>query len=187
MRAVYAVQFNLHSATGDDLSRVQEKASEWVTGWYGRSGITCTDIPTAGGELQPLSGHSIKVQSTQSQRGGRLWTLRWSYPSDLDPTVLWTSEFIAAAHNDVAEVALLVHLESTTFRIAPLRFTLRRPRLVRTLLETITCTSGGTALAATPQAVGIAAIDAFVRDVLLSPNRALPVITFSRESDDART
>ncbi len=186
MRTVYAVQFEVGSPAGPPTSeaakRIEHMAAEWVTEWYTRNRLPAPDVPMDGGELRPADGHLLRVQRLRPSDHAELWTLVWSHPSDRDETLLWTSECLVANVDGETEVSILVRLESTHFRLAPLEFDVGRPRLVRRLIEELPCRENGRALRHEPKSVAVADVAAFIEKDLLSPARALPVIVFSRDS-----
>lgn len=185
MRTVYAVQFEVGSPCGlrpgDAARRVQRMTAEWVSEWYARNRPPAPDVMLDGGEWQAGAGHLLKVRSVRPSDGKELWTLTWSHPSDKDETLLWTSECLVATAGHETEVSVVLRLESTAFRIAPSEFEVGRPRLVRRLIEELPCRQNGRVLRPVPQVLAVEGMAAFIEGELLSPDRALPVIVFSRD------
>jgi hypothetical protein len=161
--------------------RVRDMAAEWVREWYERNHLHAPDVPLDGGELQPAAGHALKVRRASSEGGEELWSLTWSHPADRDDTLLWTSECLVASANGQTEVAVTVRLESTAFRIAPAQLDVGRPRLVRRLVDELSCKENGRPLAVSPQPLAVADMAAFIEGQLLSSVQSLPVILFSRD------
>ncbi|MBI4220410.1 MAG: hypothetical protein HY682_09725 [Chloroflexi bacterium] len=186
MRTVYAVRFEVGSSAGQPPEHaaptVQRMAADWVTEWYGRSGACAPDVPIDGGDWQASGGHLLRVRRVRAGAGVELWSLTWSHPSDKDETLLWASECLVATADGETEVSVVVRLESTAFRIAPSQFEIGRPRLVRRLVAELPCRQNGRLLRATPQLLSVSDMPAFIERELLSPDRVLPVIVFSRDS-----
>ena len=80
----------------------------------------------------------------------------------------------------MTEFSLQLFLESLQFYIAPVEFTLRRPRIIATLLREFLCSHGDTILALQPRNLSAEFIPEFVKGRLLSRGRRLPIVLVSR-------
>lgn len=181
MRNVYAVQVQLKPNPSRDeaWANVLAAIGEWAAAWYARRG---TAISLTGGAqaLRPIEGHSLVTTSGEGPSGERLWTMSWAYPADDDPSLLWEATATAASRGNEIETSLVLRVGSRTYRVAPSSFRLRRPNLVRTLVDEFECSVAGrsvTAMAATVAASNVAGLV----DDLRSPERRLPVVLISRE------
>jgi len=118
---------------------------------------------------------------SQPEANTRLWTLEWTHPDDGDSTLKWQVQVTTALAAGALEVAILVRVSSTSFSIIPARFTLRRPGLVRTLVESLPCDISGVPLRHAARTLNVGDLREFVSLNLASPERALPVVVVSKD------
>jgi hypothetical protein len=180
MRNVYAVQLQLRAEPSRDVAwpSLVGAIGGWARSWYARRGTEIA-VP-AGQELRPIDGHSLLTTIAEGASGEKLWTMSWSYPADDDPSLLWGANATAAARGDELETSLVLRVGSRTYRVAPPSFRLRRPNVVKTLLEQFDCSVGGRQVTTTAATVVAADVAGLVED-LRSPDRRLPVVLISRE------
>jgi hypothetical protein len=182
VRPVYAVQFEVRSpaSASAPIHAVREIASNWVRQWYQKwKGIEIV-VPLGGGVIEPLDLHRVEVVSAMATTGQSVWSVVWSYPAEPDDTLLWQSSVTASEADSVIEVAIIIRIASREFRLAPLSFDVRRPYIVKTLVDTLPCYLGGRQLRGASQSVGVEDIASF-ETLLFDRNRRLPLVVFSRD------
>jgi hypothetical protein len=162
------------------VQTVRDAVGEWVRHWYQERKNLEVAVPLGGGALEPVELHRVEVSSATATSGESVWSLIWSYPADLDDKLLWQSSITVAEAEGVSEVGVVIRIASREFRIAPPSFDVRRPYIVKALLEALPCYLGGKQLRASPQSVGVEDVAAF-ETFLFGRDRRLPIVLFSRD------
>src|SRR2546425_2546999 len=122
MRPVYAAQFEV--LPPPDFSQdtlpglVRTEAGDWVSQWYAEHQSLSVSLPFDGGSIEPLSGHRVSVTAATPELGHELWELQWSRSSETHDGLLWTSHCVVAHAGGRTEASVVVHLESTVFRLS---------------------------------------------------------------------
>jgi len=174
MRLLYAVQFEV---TRDDGSVPSTLASEvlqrvvwWVTDWYlNRKGVKI-DLKASAGAISPVFGHDLElVEDSSPSSPVKHTVLNWSYPDGLDGNLYWSSRVEIAEFDGRVEVSFQLSFDSSQYLIAPVEFSLRRPRLVGRLLKDFRCTCGDTKLSLEPGMISVGQVEGFVTNSLCSP------------------
>lgn len=184
MRPVYAVQFEVQSPdpakSAPPTETVIEATAAWLRHWYTeRKGLT-VDVPVKGGTVEPVELHRVEVSSVTATTGDSIWSLTWSYPADADEKVLWQSSVTLGQADKAIEVGVVIRIASRDFRVAPLSFDVRRPYIVKALLQALPCFLGGRQLRVAPEPIGVEDVAAFEAH-LFDPQRRLPIVLFSRD------
>src|SRR5438874_1136956 len=182
---MYSVQFQIAPPPGAALSDVpglvRLKVVAWIKDWYHRWKQKELMLPVGTANLSPLPDHRIVVEEAGDAKGAATWAVTWSYPSSSDSTLAWQSRCEVASVEGNTEVSFAIRLESLEFIVAPQEDELRRPRIVKSLLESFPCTLNGRTVPWQPTLVGVRDIDAFVRDHINSGVRRLPLVLVSRD------
>ena len=185
MRLLYAVQFEIGSSektTSSDLSaNVVKTVSSWISEWYSNRKTIQVTFPLSGGAVSPVHNHDVVVTRDISGNATVSHTvISWSYPDDNDGNLFWNSRIEIGEFGGVVEFSLQLFLDSTQHLIAPVEFSLRRPRLVGTLLRQFECFFGDVRLSLEPRVIRAESIENFVTTRLLSSARRLPIVLVSR-------
>lgn len=186
MRPVLATQFAVSPVPGTANRSVAhdiaQASLDWCAAWYSRKLTAPVLLPGAdGGQTTPIAGHSVETATLSEDASGGEWELRWSYPSEVDSSALWTSEIRVLWDSEGVEVSIVLSITSTEFAVRPFTYDIFPPRLVRTLVDSYDCELGGRRLRSTAQQISLPTVTAFVTDQLCHPQRRLPVVLVSRE------
>jgi hypothetical protein len=181
VRTVYATQFDVEptKSTDDLFQRLLGATDDWVKRWYERRRMDIA-VPVGGGILEPDDGHRVEVTDARGAGAERLWSITWTYPADDDRAVLWQSVCTVGVANGRVGFSLVIRLGSSEFKVAPPSFQLRRPRLVKNVVDAFACTLGGRSVSSSPRFVGVDDVEAFV-EMLRSPARRLPIVLVSAD------
>ncbi len=186
MRVVYGVQFETRPPEGtpneDVPSIVRKKVADWVADWYKVRRSMDIVFPIDGGTLTPLEAHQVKVLRQAASFGESLWSCEWAYPSDEEPNLLWQSQCLVAHSVGQTEVSFLLRLAVKEFQIRSVHFDVRRPRLIKGLVDDLPCYLGGRRVQSTPRLLSATDVDSFVEQTLLSPDRRLPAVVVSQDA-----
>lgn len=185
MRPLYAIQFEVASRESGRPSDVAEEVlravASWVSEWYLFRKSARMVFPIDGGHLQPHESHELIVSRELSKDGAVAhFVVAWSYPDDNDGNLLWHSRCEISRFGGLTEFSFQLLLQSIQFYIAPVEFSLRRPRVVATLLRHFVCKHGDTRLSLEPRGISAPRVPEFVRGRLLSKSRRLPIVLVSR-------
>ncbi len=178
MKTIYAAQFDVASegrASAQVFDDVVALTLEWCHGHYERSGLDVAAFAPSC-RATPSDRHTLLAEDHDCSDGGRLWQLVWRYPSDDDPTALWRSEVTAAESDGRVQVSIVVRIESSRHVVAPFRYKLGRPRLVRQLVDEYACTLKGRPIVGTATELSRGQVMGFAQSVLESGDRLLPVV-----------
>jgi hypothetical protein len=182
MRLVYALQFQIATPAGvtgvsvPDMLRADVGA--WIRDWYKKRQEINFELPGTSRLLAPLPLHSVETSYRSTSSGTVHQAVTWGYPAEPDNRLLWESRCEWAATDEDIEFSFLLRLASREFLVAPPQFDIRRPRIVRSIIQKYNCTSGGVSLHLLPQQVWIKDIPSLV-ETLYSKRRRLPVVLFS--------
>ncbi len=182
MRTVYACSLTFSLP----IDAVWSEVSAWITGWYGSKH---PDVQLPAGwdtdnaiHLTPAQRHSLEVSCSSSAASSeQLREVRWRYPDQYDPSLIWASDI--SVHEGGGEVSftLALRLASFEFELLPARFELGTPRIVRTLVALGSARVGSQALL--PQFWRVEALDVpKLKALLLDRQRRLPVVVMSPDA-----
>lgn len=211
MRSLYAASFTVTDAS---LAEVVSHIHDWIGTIYNRThedavpqlqpvrpSSADSGADPAAGEVRPAdaalseattwepeSQHAVRTRTTQGAEQA-LYELTWRHPSHSPEARFVEQRTVKALRRP--EGGVLVEVQSTadteTFRIAPFDAgTIQRPRIVDRLVDRWCCTIDGTRVQSYPLRIREADARSFVADTLLSPERALPVVTLSHDPDQQR-
>lgn len=171
-RLVYACRFEVPGAEAW-ASIVAPAYEAWVKDRYARAhGAEVTvDIPqgSMSGTLPP--GHTLSIENFVS--GGTATRIVWAFPGDQG--LIWTNTIRIASLPEGCAVEHQIHLHSADYLVAPARFSLGAPAVVRTICERHPINVGDMRLRATVYPLASEGVDDFVA-LLKSPLRRLPVV-----------
>lgn len=184
MRLLYAVQFDVDSLQSMRREAIRQPildvVSSWISEWYLRRKGVQIEVPRVTASITPLFAHDLSVTSNIAKNGHFSHTvLTWSYPDENGRNLLWSSRIELAEVQDLTEFSFQLHLDSTQYVIAPVGFTLKKPRVIDSMLRQFNCTCGDTRLSNEPREVSASGIAEFVERVE-SRTRRLPIILVSR-------
>lgn len=177
-RLIYACRFDVAS-----LGRLPEVAAAyrgWLWGYY-RERRQLADFA-----FDPLSGDPALGLPERHKLGARLYTLdndaaigiRWSYPDDADPGLVWINEARIGQFGDRCAVDHTISIESTDYNLAPARLLFGAPRVIRDVLELGPALIGEMKVQATPYVLRQDDV-ATLSQLLTSPLRKLPVVVLA--------
>lgn len=127
-----------------------------------------------------MPGHRISGSLITSSEGDSVWQLDWDYPDPLDETMQLEVDVSIASTPDRHQFSLSLARESTSFRVAPSPFEVKRPYLVYQVARDYRCVIDGKPVEPVATALDATSIPRFVRDELLSKSRALPIVLLTR-------
>jgi hypothetical protein len=181
MRTVYGAQLDIKPRQGTtvhlEIADLQQVLLDWLSRWYSRKGVAL-DLAFDGRGHSPLPEHAVLARSQQAGPF-TLVTLRWVYPHDPDPTVLWQSECVIAADGEGIEFTIIIRIASARFVVKPVSFSLHRPRVIAEVISNFQVCTGNTQLEQDPIAIASVDVPEFVQRTLTDPTRALPVVLVS--------
>lgn len=185
MRTVYAIQFRLPVRDGQDArgvaSDVRARINDWVVNKYDRAWKTPVTLGFDGTTIYPLDGHSVRTQH-QSLEDVDLLSLDWTHPHDRDPSSAWHSSVVAGRHDDAVEVAIAIRIATVQMTMRPVGYDLGRPRVVTELIGGYDAHMGDWPVPAHAEVIKTSDVEAFANDVLLAPDRTLPVVVISPDA-----
>lgn len=161
-------------------AEIWSEASRWVGQWYeNRPSAPTPPTSWSSGLAEPaVLGPGHRLDCTIAELDGvTLRELRWRYPDDADPSLRWTVE-IAVLPQDRTLFTFVQRITSEDFELLPAQFSLRTPRLIRTLVDRGDAYIGPHRLGIEPTYVDVDDIPGFV-DFLYAATRRFPVIVFS--------
>jgi len=187
MRPLYAIQFEVASLEPgkpiDVAEEVLRAVASWISEWYLFRRNARIVFPIEGGHLQPHESHELTVNRESSKNGEVAHlVVSWSYPDDNDGNLLWHSRCEISKFGALTEFSFQLLLQSIQFYIAPVELSLRRPRVVATLLRHFVCKHGDTRLSLEPRGISAPRVPEFLQGRLLSKKRRLPIVLVSRTS-----
>jgi hypothetical protein len=184
MRLLYAVQFEIADQADPNRASgtgVLKSVSSWISEWYSVRKSIEISFPETGGTLSPAPSHDVTVTQELSTNSRVIHTgVSWSYPDDNDGNLLWHTRIEIAEFGGMTEFSFQLFLDSIQYLIAPVEFTLRRPRLIGTMLRQFTCSCGDVVLSLEPRELRAETIEDFLKSRLLSVRRRLPIVLVSR-------
>lgn len=179
MRTVYAC--SLRFAT--PIEPTWAEVTAWISGWYANRKPAV--VLPSGWELGtpaplvPTQGHSLEVTSSKSSSDdSELREVRWRYPDQYDPSLLWASDLAVYADSQEVLFTLALRIASFDFDLRPAKFELGTPRIVRSLVARGGAMVGSTQLPQSFLRVEPSAMPEFVA-LLLDKGRRLPVVVLS--------
>src|SRR5579872_1862440 len=186
MRLLYAAQFEVASLENSRSAAKREDilnvVSSWISEWYLSRKNVQIDLPRVTASLNPDFGHDLTVTASLAKKENASHTvISWSYPDENGGNLLWNSRIEMAEFRDLTEFSFQLHFDSMQYVIAPVGFTLKRPRIVGAMLRQFHCTCGDTRLSNEPREVTAAGMADFIQRIY-SRRRRLPIILVSRTS-----
>jgi len=183
MRLVYALQFRIAAPTGvigvSLPEMIKTDVSGWIQEWYKQRQGLDLSVPTISQVVTPLPLHSVETAYAAATGSGAVHqAVTWRYPAEPDDRLLWESRCEWASTGGDTEFSFLLRIASREFLVAPPHFDIRRPRIVRSIVQKYRCFSGGHDLSLLPQRVRIENLDALL-EILRSKERRLPIVLFS--------
>ena len=161
------------------LDSVREAVHDWVKGRFGGPMPTDRKGQWAG------NGESLKLQDDALDGSGYL-VAEWEHQDRGDSEYRWRVSSQAATAGDSVTFRANVQMIDSRMAITPDRRPVDRPRLIPDLIKQFECQLDGHPLSVVPRQVGIDNVNGFVNDVVLSPERRLPIIALS-QTNDGRT
>lgn len=179
MRTVYACSLSFPSP----IDSIWKEVESWVMGWYSfkHRGVQVAVDWGAGtsAALAPVPRHSLEVSCSRSSSGTeQLREVRWRYPDQYDPSLIWASDLSAYEAGGETYFTLAVRIASFDFELLPARFELGTPRIVRTLVRRGDARVGQLQLPGGVLRVEAPDVSKF-KDLLLDRERRLPVVVMS--------
>lgn len=184
MRTVYATRFTVESKSGDVpvcLEELKAATASWVSRKYDRAWASQVDVNFDSATTTPLAGHSLLAQHRQAA-GADLVSIEWSHPHDLDQTVRWVTSVTIAQSGGQVELSLVLRISATKFQIRPLAFEIGTPKLLVDVVSNYDCAIDGSSIPRAVRRLAAPQVAAFVSDLLLAPNRNLPIVLASPDA-----
>ncbi len=185
MRTVYGIQFQVHPNNGqtpaDCIVELRDLAARWVSQKYMRVWNKTVDPPFDGLVLEPAAGHWLRT-SHQCYEDCELVSMEWGHPDDHDDSIVWVTACIFARQSSAVYAAVFIRISSTRFVVRPTRYALGRPSIVWDALTHFNCTIGGEPIPVGVREVRTTDVANFTQSVLLSCDRALPVVLVSPDT-----
>lgn len=174
----YAVRFDVTGpGQGPELvDAIASVALTWVAARF--TGPTPNAAP---GEWTE-DDESVRVESGDIEES-RFWRLEWTHPDRSGQSFRWRTTVSLATVGADAEVAIDIRLLATGPGLTAETVKIDRPALVPDLVTQFDCLYEGHPLAASPFVVSAVNAETFVRDVLLSPERKLPLVVVSHATN----
>jgi hypothetical protein len=190
MRLLYATQFEVASLENAKLPAKREDVlnvvSSWISEWYLSRKNLQIDLPRVTACLNPASGHDLAVSANLARSENVSHTvISWSYPDENDGNLFWSSRIELAEFRELTEFSFQLQFDSMQYVIAPVEFTLRRPRIIGAMLRQFNCTCGDARLSNEPREVTAAGMAGFIQRIESRPRR-LPIILVSRTAKSGR-
>lgn len=176
MQDLYATSFQI---AGADVSELYAAVALATTRWAWRgTGAPPEPLAEPAGERDAGNGYRMGwAELAAPGRIERALTVALRHP---DPQVEgreWRTVVDVCRRETSLAATFRVAREAVELRMTPAALTtLRRPGLVRDLLNSHSCSAGGLAVTALAAAIHVSAVDDFVEDVLRKADRALPVV-----------
>lgn len=179
MRTVYAIQFRLSPQPGQSrqsvIEDVQSRVAQWIVGKYERVWQTHVTLAFDGAVTEPLHGHTLRCW-LQAVSDINLLTVDWSHPHDRDPSSMWRTSVVAGCQGQDVEVAITIRIATVQMVMRPVGYELGRPRLVSQLIDDYAPCMNGWPVPSSVETVKTADVTRFANEVLLAPERSLPVV-----------
>ena len=131
------------------------------------------------------NGESLKLQD-DALDGAGYFVAEWEHPDRDDSEYRWRVSSQASTEGESVTFRANVQMIDSRMAITPDRHPVDRPRLIPDLIERFECQLDGHPLSVVPAQVTISNVTRFVKDVVLSHERRLPIIALS-QTDDGRT
>jgi hypothetical protein len=190
MRLLYAAQFEVASLDNARWAAKREDVlnvvSSWISEWYRSRKNVQIDLPRVTASLNPASGHDLAVSASFAKSENISHTvISWSYPDENGGNLLWNSRIELAEFRDLTEFSFQLQFDSMQYVIAPVEFTLKRPRIIGAMLRQFNCTCGDTRVSNEPREVTAPGMAEFIQRVE-SRRRRLPIILVSRTASSEK-
>jgi len=190
MRLLYATQFEVASLDNSMLPAKREDVlnvvSSWIAEWYLSRKNVQIDFPRVTASLSPAPGHDLAVSASLAKNQNVSHTvISWSYPDENEGNLFWNSRIELAEFRELTEFSFQLQFDSIQYVIAPVEFTLRRPRIIGAMLRQFNCTCGDTRLSNEPREVTAVGMAEFIQGIE-SSRRRLPIILVSRTANSER-
>jgi hypothetical protein len=159
-----------------------------VLGWAWRGDGDPPDLTqTREGRAEGTGGNRLRWALLEVP--GRLekaFELELRHPDQREELIEWRTFVDLSRGHEQLTATLRVGREATEFRLAPAYLELRRPRLVRSLLDSYRCSSGGIRLSGSARTVHVGEVERFISTELRAPGRTLPVVVVATASGALR-
>lgn len=180
MQDLYATSFEIGS---DDRDTAFQTIAEEIARWAWRGAGSAPNLldekqGTEEGAEYRLSWSSLALPD----RAERALQAELRHPDPAESGIEWRTVVEVCRGAQYLRFSLRIAREATEFRLAPASLSLRRPRLVASILERFPCTSGGERLSTSPHVLHVGEVERFVAGVLHSSDRTLPVVIVSTPS-----
>lgn len=197
MRSLYATRLTVRDTS---LKEIAGELEDWIEAYYAPE--TEVDSPqlcewawTGGADglivrsesWTPKESHEIESQ-LRGMNWRSLYEVTWSRPSD-SPGVDQRQTLDIAVLNlrDHVEFDLRSSLSADTFRVQPLDpGVIQRPRIIDRLVQNHDCWLGESRVFPYPQRIDVGSARAFLHDTLAHPDRTVPVVLVSHDSELGR-
>lgn len=178
-RVIYACRFEVPTSSG--LTVVTSAYSSWISSHYrNRRKLPSFSLDIAD-TVAPVpevpEGHFLSLENFVGTKG-QARRINWSYPSDTDEGLAWRNEIRLGAFGDRCSVEHLVSIDSTEYRVAPAKFALGSPSVIRQLCADAAVQVGDMQVKATAYPVTSESVQDFLK-LLASPFRRLPIVLVS--------
>lgn len=170
-RLIYACRFDLPLDRGLDWPRLAYQ--DWLARRYGLPYDQLTDNLPKRHDIS-TSKHEIDGEIVE--------TISWSFPHDEDEYLLWRNNIRICKSNEFISLEHTIWIDSLEFRIAPVRFAVGSPKIIRRLCAESSVRIGDIEVRATPYRIDINDIDNLIA-LLESPRRHIPVVFLSPSSN----
>ncbi|MYD53518.1 MAG: hypothetical protein F4W96_04340 [Chloroflexi bacterium] len=163
----------------DLLDSVRQVVHEWVMGRFRG--------PTPDARVGQWSGNeeSLKLQD-DALNGSGYFVAEWEHPDRDDRQFRWRVTSQAATTDETVTFRANVQMIDSRTAITPDRRPVDRPRLIPEPIKRFECRLDGHPLSVTPAQVNSDNVTGFVKDVILSHERRLPIVVLS-QTDDGQT
>lgn len=178
MQSLYATSFDVASVELDaTLFQVAGDVSAWA--WRG-DGAAPDLIAAPSGHAPIVRGYRLSWSTLVVDDGPeRVLDVVLRHPDSSRPELEWRTEVQLCRAVDRLSLTLRLARGSTSLALAPTPLTLRRPELVPRLLCAHSCTAGPLPLRSQPVRISADGASRLVREALLDPARALPVLVLA--------
>jgi hypothetical protein len=180
MRTVYAASLSFPAPA----ESVWTEVCSWVEQWYSRK-AGAVPLPSdwrsgTNGTIAPLDRHSLELATHAGGAGldGVLREVRWRYPDQYDPSLIWASDVAVFETAEEVLFTLTLRIASFDFELLPAKFQLGNPRIVRKLVARGDARIGRHVVADVAERVEASAVPDLVDD-LLDPHRRHPIVVLS--------
>ena len=159
-----------------------EEVTLWIEGHKRYRRQPEFKLPIDGGVVKPALGEEIVIEHDFANTS-HLYKLDFTHCDSDDRTMLWSTIVKVACNDRIVEVSVVLRKSSTDYVIKPANSNVSRPGIIDTLLKKYQdrCQMNGLEVPIHVIRLQEDDVPRFTRDLLLSPNRRLPIVMVSRE------